>query len=709
MHKGRPRRAVFHFFIEKRRSMYYNGRKKTEGATMKKYINPDFPHFLHGADYNPEQWMDDKSIWDEDMRLFRLANCNEMSVGIFSWAKLEPREGEYDFTWLDEILDRIAAAGGKVFLATPSGARPRWMAEKHPEVLRVAKDGVRNRFGYRHNHCYTSPVYREKVAAINERLSERYAHHPALLGWHISNELGGECYCPLCVDAFHKWLEKKYEGDISRLNREWWTTFWSHTFDRFDQVDPPFDNSDRYSALVLDWRRFVTDQTANFLRSEIAAVRKYSSLPVTTNFMHRHTALNGATLAKELDFISWDSYPTWHRADGRQDNAHVAAENALTHDAYRALKNAPFALMESTPSNTNWQPYAKLKRPGMHKLSAIQAIAHGGDTVQYFQWRKSRGSTEKLHGAVVDHLGNEDNRVFRDVAEVGLTLQKIDEICGTMPRVDVALVMDVENHWALEECAGFQLYNKKYYDTCLSFYMDLWQRGINVDVVDTTADFGKYKLIIAPMLYMTKKETIAKIERFVAAGGHFLSGYMLGQVNENDLCYLGGFPAENLKDVFGVWAEEIDTLYPNEKNALVFGDIEYPAVDYCERLHPKDGAEVLATYRDDFYATEPAAVKNAYGRGVAYYIGARDTGAFKHELLSKILSELAVTPPIAHLPTGVTCHTREDEGTRYLFVENYNDTTATVDIGERRLNLESGEWEEGEITLPPFGVKIYKN
>lgn len=675
---------------------------------MKTYINPAYPHFLHGADYNPEQWMDDKSIWDEDMRLFRLANCNEMSVGIFSWAKLEPREGEYDFSWLDEILDRIAAAGGRVFLATPSGARPRWLAEKYPEVLRVSKNGVRDRFGYRHNHCYTSPAYRAKVGEMDERLAARYKDHPAILGWHISNELGGECYCPLCVDAFHKWLEAKYEGDIKRLNAEWWTTFWSHTFERFDQVDPPFDNSDRYSALVLDWRRFVTDQTTAFMREEIAAIRRHSSLPVTTNFMHRHTGLNYTVLSRELDFISWDSYPTWHRADGKRDNAAVAAENALTHDAYRSLKNAPFALMESSPSNTNWQPFAKLKRPGMHKLSAIQAVAHGADTVQYFQWRKSRGSTEKLHGAVVDHLGTEDNRVFREVSEVGKTLSQIDEICGTHTPTEVALVMDVENDWALSECAGFQLQNKKYYDTCFAYYYDLWARGINVDVVDTTADFGKYKLVIAPMLYMTKKETIAKIERYVAGGGHFLSGYMLGEVNENDLCYLGGFPAENLKDVFGVWAEEIDTLYPGERNAMVWNGTEYPAVDYCERLHPKSGAEVLATYRDDFYAGEPAAIKNAYGRGVTYYIGARDTGAFTHALLSDILSALAITPPIANLPKGVSCHTRMDEDTLYLFVENYNDTPATVNIGPRRLNMESGTYEEGEVTLPPFGIKIYK-
>jgi beta-galactosidase len=672
---------------------------------MRKYINPDFKHFLHGADYNPEQWIDDKSIWDEDMRLMKLANCNEMSVGIFSWAKLEPQEGVFDFSWLDEVLDRIHKAGGKVFLATPSGARPRWLAQKYPEVLRVDVNDVRNKFGARHNHCLTSPIYREKVRIINSKLAERYGNHPAVVGWHISNEYGGECYCPLCAEAYRKWLIKKYDNDIDKLNKQWWNTFWSHTYTSFDQIEPPFATGEIYR---LDWRKFVTDQTADFIRNEVNAIRKYSKLPVTTNFMQFYTQLNYTVLEKEIDFISWDSYPSWHINDGECDNITMASMHALVHDAYRSFKQKPFALMESTPSMANWQSYAKLKRPGMHKLSCMQAVAHGSDTVQYFQWRKSRGNTEKMHGAVVDHLGTEHNRVFNDVKEVGQTLINIEEVLGSMPKVDVALVMDVENEWALKDCWGFQIADKKYFKTCLSFYFDLWQRGINVDVIDTTRDFDKYKLVIAPMLYSTSEKTIEKITSYVNNGGTFLSGYMLAEVNENDLCYLGGFPANNLKDVFGVWAEEVDTLYPNDRNAIVKDGVEHEVLDYCERLHVRGNAEVIGVYRDDFYANEPAIIKNKYGNGTTYYIGARDTGSLKHDLISTILSDLDIKGEIDNLPYGVTCHSREDGDDFYLFVENYNATPKTIDIGEEKLNLETKKTEGGVITLEPFGVRIYK-
>lgn len=675
---------------------------------MKQYINDTFKHFLHGGDYNPEQWIDTKEIWDEDMRLMKLAGCNEMSVGIFSWSTLEPREGVYDFSFLDEILDKIYAHGGRVFLATPSGARPHWMADAHPEVLRTLSDGRKQPFGKRHNHCFTAPYYREKVFALDSKLSARYGKHPAVIGWHISNEFGGTCYCPLCRRAFREFLRHKY-GTIEALNRQWWTTFWSHTYDSFEQIEPPLDDGDAFTPLYLDWQRFTTAQTADFLRNEVAAIRTHSDLPTTTNFMTNYIGLNYNVLAKEIDFISWDSYPMWHPSPAqRRNNADVAAETALCHDAYRALKQRPFVLMESTPSYTNWQECGKLKRPGMHKLASLQAVAHGSDSVLYFQWRKSRGSDEKFHGAVVDHVGHEHTRVFGDVREVGQTLAKIEEVLGTMPRVKVCLLMDVENDWALHSMQGFQKSGKKYYETCFAFYKELWRRGIDVDIVDAHRDLRGYALVIAPMLYMVSKETADILETFVRDGGTLLAGYMLGSVNENDLCYLGGFPCGKLQDVFGVWAEEIDTLYPDESNEVLCGDKRYRVVDYCERLHPRGDAKVLATYANDFYAGEPAAVVNDYGKGKAYYIGARDDGAWKQDLLTEVLDACGIAGNLPELPCGVTAHARYDGDTRYLFVENYNEHAVEVDVGAQKYNLETGETESGVVQLPPFGVKVYQ-
>lgn len=251
---------------------------------MKDIIIKNYPHMIYGADYNPDQWQDRPDILKEDMRLMKLANCNEMSVGIFAWSALEPEEGKFDFSFLDKAMDDIYAAGGRVILATPSGARPAWLAQKYPEVLRVRPDGIRNEFGARENHCFTSPVYRAKVRIINEKLAERYAGHPALIAWHISNEYGGDCRCPLCRAAFREWLKAKY-GTLERLNREWWTSFWAHTFTDWEQIVPPGPLGDKgLHGLNIDWRRFVTDQTVDFMNAEIDAVRKYTpDIPVTSN------------------------------------------------------------------------------------------------------------------------------------------------------------------------------------------------------------------------------------------------------------------------------------------------------------------------------------------------------------------------------------------------------------------------------------------
>ena len=395
-------------------------------------INPRFPHFLHGGDYNPDQWPEE--VWAEDMRLMKLSNCNTMSVGIFSWTQLEPEEGKFTFGWLDKIMDLLAANGGYAVLATPSGARPAWMSKKYPEVLRVRPERLRNLHGVRHNHCFTSPVYREKVSIINTKLAERYKDHPALLVWHISNEYNGECHCDLCQAAFRVWLKKKYDNDLDTLNQAWWAAFWSHTYTAWEQIESPSPVGEPLlHGLNLDWKRFCNDQTFDFFRSEIVPLRKYTpNVPITTNFMGLFPGLNYPKFADYVDVVSWDSYPVWHTTGS---DWRLGAQISFVHDQNRSMKGGkPFMLMESTPSNTNWQPIPKLKRPGMHMLSSLQAVAHGSDTVQYFQWRKSRGSSEKFHGAVVDHVGNEHTRVFKDVTDLGAVLKQLDPLIGTSVR-----------------------------------------------------------------------------------------------------------------------------------------------------------------------------------------------------------------------------------------------------------------------------------
>ncbi|KRE56768.1 beta-galactosidase [Paenibacillus sp. Soil750] len=678
-------------------------------------ISPKLPVFMHGADYNPDQWQHDPQVLEEDIRMMKLAKCNVMAIGIFAWSALEPVEGTYTFEWLDRVLDTFAANGIYAWLATPSGARPAWMAEQYPEVLRVGANRVRNLFGARHNHCFTSPVYREKVTMMNSRLAERYAQHPAVVGWHISNEYGGECHCSYCQEAFRGWLQKKY-GTLDALNMAWWTSFWSHTYTSWSQIESPAPHGENLvHGMNLDWKRFVTDQTVDFCRHEIAPLKAVNAqLPVTTNLMDAFEGLNYWKFADVLDVISWDAYPTWHDA---KDQHNLAAWFALNHDLFRSLKGGqPFLLMESTPSLTNWQAVSKLKKPGMHLLSSLQAVAHGSDSVQYFQWRKSRGASEKLHGAVIDHVGHEHTRVFRDVAELGCALEKLSEVIGTSVPAETALIFDWENRWAVKNSQGPRNMGIKYEETVLSHYRAFWDSGIPVDVIDMDVDFSKYKLIVAPMLYLVRPGVGERIEQFVADGGTFVTTYWSGIVDENDLCFQGGFPGP-LRKTLGLWSEEIDALYDHEKNRLIFTEGngldlegEYESHELCELIHT-EGAETLAVYGDDFYAGRPALTVNSFGHGKAYYIATRTDTELLKLLYKQVVEQAGVKAVLQmELPPEVTAQVRTNGEYDYVFLMNFAQQTQTVELdGDTYWDMLLQEtWEAKSVQLEPYGVRVIR-
>jgi beta-galactosidase len=676
-------------------------------------ISGKLPVFMHGADYNPDQWLHAPEILEEDIRLMKEAHCNVMAVGIFAWSALEPEEGVYTFEWLDETLDRLAANGIYAWLATPSGARPAWMSARYPEVLRVGANRVRNLHGLRHNHCYTSPVYRDKVKRINEKLAERYAHHPAVVGWHISNEYGGECHCSLCQEAFREWLKRKY-GTLEALNRAWWAAFWSHTYTDWSQIESPAPHGERMiHAMNLDWKRFVTDQTVDFCKHEIAPLKAVNpDLPVTTNLMFMFEGLNYWKFADVLDVVSWDAYPTWH---DQPNQGQLAARFSMNHDLFRSLKGGkPFMLMESTPSLTNWQPVSKLKKPGMHKLSSLQAVAHGSDTVQYFQWRKSRGSSEKFHGAVVDHAGHENTRVFRDVREVGETLENIVDVLGTSVPAETAVIFDTENRWAVKDAQGPRNMGIHYEDTVLEHYQTLWEQGVPVDVVSMDADFSKYKLLIAPMLYMVRPGVGERIEQFVRGGGTFVATYWSGIVDENDLCFLGGFPGP-LRTTLGIWAEEIEGLYPHERNSIVPQENNplelkgtYETHEISELIHAET-ASVLAVYGGDFYAGRPVLTVNELGAGKAYYLAARAMNPFFADFYGRLIGQTGVRRAWnACLPEGVTAQVRADDRHEYIFLMNFSGAEQRIPVNDEKelKDLESGNPITEHILLDVNGVRV---
>ena len=658
--------------------------------------------FLHGGDYNPDQWLDRPDVLREDIRLMHLAGINAVSVGIFAWARLEPEEGRYDFAWLDEIVDRLRENGIGIVLATPSGARPAWMAQRYPEVLRCNERFERMHFGERHNHCLTSPVYREKVRQMDTELARHYAGRSPVLLWHIGNEFGGDCRCPLCTQAFREWLMDKY-GTLEELNRRWWTGFWSQRYTEWSQIEPPSPMGEVSNpSMQLDWRRFETCQCASFIRMEREAVQAVMpEVPVTTNLMERFSDYDYFTLAREIDVVSWDSYPTW----GSGDDLALAANVAMQHDLMRSLKRKPFFLMESTPSLVNWKPHNKLKRPGMHLLSSMQAVAHGSQSVMMFQWRKGRGGSEAFHGAVVSHDGRSDTRVFRDVAEVGQVLTNIQPVLDARNQAQVLILFDYENLWALEKVQAAQMGNMRYIDTVLLFYRSLWERGIAVDFADMeNACPEKYRVVIAPMLFMFRGGIEEKLRRFTEQGGTLVTTFFSGIVDADHLTFLGDAP-HGLTEVLGLRAEETDALYPGETNELVLDGQRLCLRELCE-LPREVTAEVVGRYGRDFYAGLPALTRNACGLGTAWYLAGKPDQEGVDAVMDRILAETDLPRADAGVEhrTGVVVTVRGD----YLFVQNYSGEPQQVRINGPMWDLVGQRTVEGECRMPANGIMILK-
>ena len=670
-------------------------------------IMKDKPVFLHGGDYNPEQWINEKdTIWKIDMEMAKKAGINTLSVGIFSWSMLEPREGEFHFEWMDEVMDMLAANGIKAVLATPSGGRPAWMAEKYPEVLRVNGERRRHLFGERHNHCLTSPVYREKVRIINTLLAERYKDHPALGMWHISNEYNGECHCELCQQKFREWLKKRY-GTIDKLNDDWWNTFWSHRYSSFDQIESPSPIGEHTAhGLNLAWMRFTTQQFCDFYSWEIEPLKRITpDIPCTTNIMHTYTGVNYFELGKLLDRSSWDNYPIWTN-DAR--DAREAAHSAFCHDLMRGVcGDKPFMMMESSPSAVNWQSINRLRTPGILMLQSLQAVAHGSDTVQYFQFRKGRGSSEKFHAAVVSHDNSDQNRVFKEICQVGEALSQLTPVLGAGTENQIALVYDWENRWALEN-AKFGLNHTEsrgYERTIDDHYSGFARAGYGIDVIDETCSMDKYRIVCGPMTYMLRPGFAEKVKNFVANGGTYISTYISGWVDEEDLCFMGGFPGP-LREVMGIWDEECDAMDASQHNHFTWQGKTYEISDFCALVHAEN-AQVLSALEDHFYQGYPALTVNTYGKGKAYYIAGRTGEEFLKDLYGTIAREAGLAPLVENIPYGVLCSRRVGDQGEFLFVMNTvpwkNDVTLPA-----CQDIRTGKDMTGNVTLNPYEVLTLK-
>ena len=662
-----------------------------------------FDRILFGGDYNPNQWP--KEIWEEDIRIFKKASINSATVNVFSWAKIQPSENCYDFEELDQIIEKLSTEGFDIVLATSTAALPAWMFKKYPEVARTDYDGRHHKFGQRHNACPNSLVYQTYAERLATKLAERYGENPQVTCWHINNEYGGECYCDNCEKAFRVWLKDKYHT-IEALNKAWNMEFWGHTVYEWDEIVLPnalsegigYDKT-AFAGISIDYRRFNSDSLLKNYMMERDAIRKIdSTTPITTNLMGTFKGLDYFKWAKEMDLVSWDNYPSYNTPWSLV---------AMTHDLMRGLKQQPFMLMEQTPSQQNWQPYNSLKKPGQMRAQSYQTIAHGADTIQYFQLRRSIGACEKFHGAVIEHVGHEDTRVFRETAALGAELAQLSDIIGTQTQAQVAVIFDWDNYWALEYTSGPTV-DLKYVEQIHRYYRYFYEQNIAVDLVPVDADLSKYKLVAAPVLYMIKEGMQERLTDFVKQGGALLTTYMSGIVDQSDNVHLGGYPGP-LRELSGIWVEEIDALAPEQSNgvSLVNEDLTGTSNLVSDLIH-LENAEALAHYTSNFYAGMPAVTKNTFGDGTVYYFGGQLEDQLQDQLFKTIVEESDITPVIEEA-TKLEIACRENAEAKFFVIINFHEEAQP--LPERfvgKTDLLTGKVLSSEMMLTQYTTYIVK-
>jgi beta-galactosidase len=644
-----------------------------------------------GCDYNPEQWP--RSAWAEDVALMREAGVGFVTLGVFSWALLEPSRGQWDFGWFDEILGLLHEGGIAVDMATATAAPPPWLTAAHPEILTVDAAGHVLWPGSRQSWCPSSPVFREHALALVAEMARRYGDHPAVRLWHVSNELGchnGKCWCDVSAAAFRGWLEKRY-SDVAALNDAWGTAFWSQRYSSFDEVLPP-----RITPAVpnptheLDFARFSSDELLDYHRAERDVLREISpGVPVTTNFMvsSHQSEQDYFAWAPDMDVVSQDHYLD-HRLP------HVHAEQAFTDDLTRGVAGgAPWLLMESATSAVNWQPVNVAKRPGELLLDSLRHVARGADGVGFFQWRASRAGGEKFHSALVPHAGR-DSAKFREVVALGAALGAIGEVAGSRVEADVAVLWDWNAWWACD-LGSHPSGELRYVDAVHRWHSAVTDLGATADVVHPSADLSGYRVVVVPTLYLVEDGVAPALEAVVARGGHVLVTYFSGIVDGSDHIRLGGYPGA-FRQLLGVRSEEFAPLLPGTTVALDDGS----HADLWTELLAVTDADVIASYVDGPLPGIPAITRHRN----AWYVATRLDEEATSALAERILDDAGVTRT-GSADVEVVRRGRAS-AMKYVFVLNRGDTAATIELSGT--DLLTGASCNGKVTVAPGAVAVVR-
>lgn len=664
-----------------------------------------------GVDYYPEHW--DEEIWETDIALMKESGVAVVRVGEFAWSRMEPREGEFEFDWLDRALDLFARYGIDAVIGTPTHTPPRWLTNKHPDVLPILPSGAVYQPGVRGHRCFNSPSLRQYGERLIGKLAERYARHPAVIGWQTDNEFSMlDSQSPQAAEDFRDWVYRKY-GTLDNLNREWGTVVWSGEYSQWSEVTPPLGGSPYQNpSFLLDFARFQWDSVADFQNGQIAAIRAHCPDHfITHNFHSYPQRLDLYKVGEALDFASFDYYP-----NTSPDKAATSPySGALSLDVTRGVKRRNFWIMEQLSGSPGaWMPMWRMPQPGYIRAYVWQAIARGADTVVHFRWRSAPIGAEQFWHGLIDH-SNVPGRRLAEFAETSSEVQRLAPLLeGTTPQAQVAILMSHEQLEALR--IQKQTDNFDYYENLKEYHRALTKLGIGCDVIDWRQPLDGYRVVIAPHLYLLDDEAAERLSRFAADGGTLLLTARTGVKNLNNVCIMQPLPGL-LADCAGVAVREYDPLGRDVVRLDAEDGEQYACSQWADILDPAPGGrtEVLARYGGTaFFVGEAAVTRHAFGRGETYYLGTHPEEEYLRALLLRIAQEREL-PHAEGLPAGVQVSVRAGASGAYLFVLNLSREARRFKLGGAYAEAAGGEGllggrrhGGGELELQPYGVEIFR-
>lgn len=670
---------------------------------MKKEKDWSGLHF--GVDYYPEHWPAER--WETDAALMQEMGIQVVRMGEFSWHKMEPREGEYDFAWLDEAVSLLGRYGISVILGTPTAAPPAWLVNKYPEILPMDRQGRRRGFGGRHHDCQSNPVYRRYVEALVTAMASHFAENPNVAGWQTDNELGNShgdlCMCPSCRRSFQGWLEKKY-GTVEALNQAWGTAFWSQEYNSFEEVFTPLVTvTGENPSAMLDWKCFCSDLVVEFQQVQIDIIRRICPHHfITHNCMGFADKVNYFDLTRPLDFASHDQYPGgYYGKMPFEDNVRMAANLDMT----RSFKGQSFWIMEQQSGMTGWQIMGRSPVPGQLAAWAAQSVAHGADCVVFFRWRSCCIGTEQYWHGILPHSGRPGRRYQELKDMIGKLSPHMDALWGSIPRAQAGIVFSYRQEYAIQ--IQPQHPDLNYVTQLLKYYGELHKRSIPVDFVEDTGELSRYPLVIAPLQYLMTNALAEKYFSYVREGGTLVLTMRTGVKDEHNICMSDRELPGVLGDLCGIEIPDYDCLRDVNVKVSFVGEKE-DGVFFAEKwsdIITLLGAEALASYEEEFYAGAPCITRNTYGKGVVYYIGTEPSQKLLEAVMNRVLADAGVSG-IGSADEGVELNIRQRGQKKWIFAINHTNQEARYQISDGAgCKLVSGE-KEG--LLQPFEIHLYQ-